>query len=284
VYPLWSQTTTAPLRGLALARERGWLIAWDEHHWLSLLNLAGERQGLLQAPAPLTAVCCADDGSAFATAGTSGQVWFLAPDLMPRWERTLPRPALALALDPFANYLAAADDSGGLYVFDRLGRTMCQTACPRPLWFLAFVPERPVLVGSAEFGLVASFDLTGRCQWRDGLVAHVGSLATSGDGSLIALACFSEGLCAYSLDLPQRRLIPSAGPCRMAALTFDGRLALTAGLDNRIRLTGTNGQPHDEWNPEGIVVSLALGPLGDYAVVGLADGKMVGLALANGQR
>jgi len=277
VRPLWSLTTTNPLRGLALARERGWLIAWDDLHWLYLLNQAGERQAQLQAPAPLAAVCCSDDGSSFAASGVDGQVWLLAPDLMPRWERSLPRPAVAVALDPFGGYLAAADNSGGLYVFDLLGRATCQATSPRPLAFLAFVPERPALVASADFGLVASFDLTGRCRWRDGLVANVGSLATSGDGGLIALACFSEGLCCYSLEAPKRRQLTPAAPCRMAALSYDGGLILAAGLDNRVRLVQSNGQARAEWDPEGAVAALTLGPLGDYAVVGLAEGKIVGL-------
>src|ERR1700756_1661001 len=42
---LWSVTTAARPLGLALAREKGTLLAWDDHHWLYLLNRKGERQG-----------------------------------------------------------------------------------------------------------------------------------------------------------------------------------------------------------------------------------------------
>jgi hypothetical protein len=252
-------------------------LAWDDLHWLYLLNRAGERQAQLQAPAPLTAICSADDGTSYAVAGTGGQVWLLAPDLMPRWERALPRPVVAIALDPFGQYVAVADDSGNLHLFDRHGRPVAHASSPRPLHYLAFVPERPALVASADFGQVACFDLAGRCRWRDGLVANVGSLAVSGSGSLIALACFSEGLCCYGLEGPNRRLAPMAEPCRLAALSYDGGLILTAGLDHRLRLHDRDGKQRGEWMPNGAVTALALGPLGDYAIVGLAAGKLVGL-------
>ena len=57
---------------------------------------------------------------------------------------------------------------------------------------------------SADFGLTACYDSAGRCVWRDGLVAHAGSLAVSGDGSVLVLACFSEGLCYYAITIQKR--------------------------------------------------------------------------------
>src|SRR5262249_17911137 len=142
--------------------------------------------------------CCADDGSACAAVGGRGEVRWLTPDLMPRWERTLSHPALAAAMDPFGQYLAVAGARGGPHGFDRTGKQGARGESPRPLHLLAFVPAAPFVVGSADFGLVAGFDLTGRLAWRDGLVAHAGSLAVSGDGAEVVLACFSEGLQRYN--------------------------------------------------------------------------------------
>src|SRR5438552_17435935 len=85
--PLWSQPLAAPARGLALAREKGWVLAWDEAHWLYLLNQKGERQAQVHAPAALAAACCADDGSACAAVGGRGEVWWLAPGPTTPWER-----------------------------------------------------------------------------------------------------------------------------------------------------------------------------------------------------
>src|SRR5262245_47055757 len=111
---LWSAPVGAPLRGLALARERGCVVAWDAGRNVHLFNRAGERQARRQLPAAVVAACAADDGSAYAAVGAEGQVWRLAPDLAPRWERAAAPSGVAAALDPFGDHLAVADSGGGL--------------------------------------------------------------------------------------------------------------------------------------------------------------------------
>src|SRR5262249_7646399 len=106
IQPAWTHALSARPRGLALARERGWLLAWDDNNWLYLLNHAGQRQAQVRQAASLAAACCADDGSAVGAAGAGGEIWWLAPDLTTRWERALAVPALAVATDPFGHYLA----------------------------------------------------------------------------------------------------------------------------------------------------------------------------------
>jgi hypothetical protein len=266
------------LCGLASARERGWLLAWDAAGGLHLFNRSGERQAWAQAPAPLAAAGCADDGSALAAVGTGGQVWLLAPDLTPRWERLAPAGCTAAAIDPYGQYVAAADSGGGLTVFDRGGRPRWRVRGARPLKHVTFVPEKPALAASADFGLTAAFDFAGRLLWRDAPLAHVGSLAVSGDGAVIALACFSEGVTCYSVGRPSRRPWPGGDPCRLAALSYDGDAVLTAGLDGRLRLRDAAGAIRAEAELEGAAVGLALGPLAGYAAVALAEGKVLCLA------
>jgi hypothetical protein len=262
-----------------LARERGTLLAWDENSWLYLLNRKGERQAQVHGAAALTAACAADDGSAYAALGSRGEVWWLAPDLMPRWQRTVPFPPLAASLDPLGQYLAVSDARGHLHLFDRHGRPRFRVETPRPLYHLAFVPEAPRLVGCADFGLVACFDPTGRCVWRDGLVAHVGSLTVSGDGTRVTLACFTEGLRFYSLDGSKQggRALPE--PCRLAGLSFDGRLCLAGGLGNRLLLLDGQGHSLSDLLLDKPAVALALAPLGESAAVALPDGRILGLSL-----
>src|SRR5262249_38881083 len=147
-----TQKTTAPLRGLHQARERGWLLAWDTQHWLSLFNHVGKCQAQFQLRTPLTAACCADDGSSFAAVGDRGQVWLLGPDLMPRWERTIGQKAVAVALAPFGQLLAVSDASAGLHLFDAAGKELWNNTIPRALEQLVFLAEKPLLIGSADFG------------------------------------------------------------------------------------------------------------------------------------
>src|SRR5260370_37388995 len=141
--PTWSLTLGAALRGLVPARERGWLLAWDVAHWLSLLDRRGERQAQRRTPGPLAAAAAADDGSAYAAVGVGGEIWWLAPDLSTRWEGQVPEAAAAAALDPFGQSLAVATQRGGLHVFNCLGQPVWQTQNPRPLVHLAFIPAAP---------------------------------------------------------------------------------------------------------------------------------------------
>ncbi len=277
--PRWSHHLPAAPRGLALARERGWILAWDTHHWVCLLNRAGERQAQWHAPTRLVTACAAEDGSAYAAVGGAGEVWWLAPDLMPRWERNVPNPATAAALDPLGQYLAVADGRGNLRLMDLTGKTVFQVQSPRPLHHLAFVPAAPFLVGSADYGLVACFDASGGLAWRDGLVAHVGALTVNGDGTQIVLACFSEGLQRYSVGGQNYGRLAQPEPCRLAAQAYDGRLLLVAGLGSQVRLLDRAGEVLCTHAFDQPAAALALGALGESAVVALTDGPVLGVDL-----
>lgn len=211
-------------------------------------------------------------------------VCWLAPDLAPRWQRPLPRRATAVALEPLGRCLAVADAGGAVYVMDGRGRTLWQATTLRPLHHLAFVPEKPVLIGAADFGLVVCFASSGECLWQDGLVAHVGSLAVSGDGSCVLLACFSDGLVRYNTAGPQQQRIPLETPCPFAALSYDGECLLTADRREHLCLRDSKGEPRDQINLDTPAVALALGALGDYAVVGLANGAILRFDQANNLR
>jgi hypothetical protein len=208
-----------------------------------------------------------------------GAVSWLALDLATRWQRTLSNPAVAAALDPFGQYLAVADAGARLHLIDRRGRVHFQVQTHRPLHHLAFVPEAPRLVGCADFGLVAGFDPDGRCLWRDGLVAHLGALAVSGDGMCLALACFTEGLRFYALDGSKQGSLPLPESCRLVDVTFDGRFLLAGGASNHLLLRSRDGRAIADLVLDMPPVALALAPLGGAGVIALPDGRLVGLDL-----
>ncbi|MBV9125135.1 MAG: hypothetical protein JO112_17405 [Planctomycetes bacterium] len=276
----WSRVLPNPPRGLVRAREKGWVLTWDDHDWLYLLNSQGDRQGQKHLPTGLAGACCSDDGSSYAVLGAGGEISWLTPDLMARWERSLSQRPVAAAMDPYGQYLAIADHRGHLFLLDRLGRERFHIQCPRPLHHLAFIPAAPMLAACSDFGLAGCLDMTGRWMWRDGLVVNVGSLAVSGDGERLALACFSEGLRVYSLWGQSLDPVPVPEPCRLAAVTFAGQVFLTAGLSHDLFLLDSGGRSLGNYSLEQPAIALALGALGDMALAALADGSLVSLEIA----
>jgi hypothetical protein len=264
-----------------LAREKGWFLAWDDANWLYLINRNGERQAQRHFDGGLNAGCCSDDGSTYVALGNRGEIYWLAPDLTTRWERTLPHTIVAGGVDSFGGHLALSDGQGNLHLLNRVGEPLSKISTPRPLRHLTFATTAALLFATADFGLVACFDLKGQWLWRDGLVAHVGSLCVNGAGDYVVLACYSEGLCRYGNGGAKLTPFALPEPCRLASQSFDGQLLLGAGQTNRIYLVDAAGQTLSSHALEARVAALALGPLGDYAIAAGDDGLLVGLDLRN---
>jgi WD40 repeat protein len=261
---------------LSFTREHEAILAWAGLDTLFVFNHAGAIQAQRPSPAALADVRSAEDGSGYVVAfAQEPTLCWMAPDLAPRRRRSFGQRITAFALEPLGKHIAVADAGGTLRLLDRRGRTQWQATTPRPLHHLAFVPEKPILLGASDFGLVLCFGSSGECLWRDGLVAHVGSLDVNGDGSSVVLACFSDGLYRYSTAGPGQERILLDGACHLAALSYAGDRLLTADQSKRVCLcdrTGTIGQRR---SLESSIVALALGALADKAVIGLENGTIL---------
>lgn len=275
--PLWSKDVGAPLRGLVLARECGWVLAWDKSNTLHLYDRTGLCRGTRSPHPVVTAATVADDGSALALIGAGGEVQMLGPDFQTLWGYKMPQGGRAVALDSFGRFLAASDAGGNVQLFDRQGHLLGKAQLPKPLHRLAFIPEQPNFVGAADFGLVACFDAKAECTWRDGLVANVGSLSVS--GSTIALAGFSPGLYCYNVTGPPHSWLPLPAPCRLAALRYDGQRLLMVSQTHVLQLVDLHQKVRFEYAPPSSPVDIALAPLGDWAVVALSDGTLLAIDL-----
>lgn len=278
MYLAWSRGTP-PLLGLAFAAESQHLFTWADPPRLALWHggrVVAERQGA----EPLLAGTCAGDGAAFAVASTSGRLWLLNADLRTIWERQLAVAAVGLGLDPLGDLLAVSDTAGGLLLLDAAnGREVWRVETARPLRHLAFVPERPLLVGAAETGLVAAFDPAGTCVWQHGLAAFIGSLAVPGDGSRIVLAGHGEGPICFDAAGARVRALTHLGPCRRLALSYDGRLVLCENGRGQLVVATSGGVELSSYTPPGKVAGLAFAPLGDRVLVGLREGGLHELTL-----
>ncbi len=270
----WKRTLQSGIVGIAAIRERGWLLVWDRAHWLYVLDGQGRSQSQHQFPG-LRSACAADDGSVYAAGGQDGQVWFLAPDFMRRWEKKLSSGVLAIATDPFGNYLAVSDAGSHMRVYRANGETVSKTNTPRPLHHAKFIPATPNLIGSSDYGLVAAFNVQGEVTWRDGLVANVGSLSTDGYGKQILLATFGEGLQRYSVVEGKQGRWAVPTPTSLVTQSFDGSVVVTGGRGNRIFLLNEAGQPVLSTKVETSPTCLAISPIGNRLYAGFSDGRVL---------
>ncbi len=276
----WTQSVASPLRGLRLAREGEAVFAWDGRNDLFLFDRTGTLQAQRPAPSSVVSAGCSEDGNAFVIAlSQSPSVCWLAPDLAPLWVRPLPHPATALAVEPLGDRLAVADAGGTLHLIDSRGKSLWQASTPRALHHLSFVPEKAILVGASDFGLVVCFGSTGECLWRDGLVAHISSLASNGDGSCLLLTCFSDGLVRYRAEEAKHERIVLDAACHLAVPTYTGDRLLTADRQNRICLRDDKGTIQDQLTLDSSILAASLASLGDSAVVGLSNGPLHRLEL-----
>lgn len=274
----WSRELPAPALGIGLAREPGTLLVFDAERMLTRLDRTGQIELRRPAPATLTAAVITDEGRHVAAIGRRGQVWLLSAEFDVIWQRSVSSP-VAVAIDHLGRAVAVADGAGGLHVFDDGGQELWRTTTARPLRYLAYVAEAGALVGAADLGLVCAFDRRGEIMWRDGLMANVGSLAVSGDGRRIALACFSEGLCCYALERPKQERLSNVGVCRLVGLGYTGEPVVSVGLDHRVTVRDGRGASVGELVLPHVPAALVVSALGDWAAV-TAERGVMGIELA----
>jgi hypothetical protein len=204
-----------------------------------------------------------------------GTIYWLAPDLAVRREQKVAGRVLGLALDSFGGYLAISTNNATVELSDCTGRSCFRVSTPRPLHHLAFLAEAPFVIGCADYGLVLCLDLKGNVVWRDGPVSHIGSLAVNGDGTEIVLACFTDGLRRYDGQGKPRASFSIAETCRLATMAYDGSIILVAGLGQRLLLLDSAGRVKQRKELDDAPRALAIGPLGDYAVVAQSGGPIL---------
>ncbi|MHC5538443.1 hypothetical protein ACYOEI_09460, partial [Singulisphaera rosea] len=98
--PAWTVLTDAPLKGLALAREAGTILAWDERDQLYLIDLLGQHRSTGIAPGRISAGAISDDGSLIALLGEGNRLWLFGADLESISDRQAPPESSTLAIDP----------------------------------------------------------------------------------------------------------------------------------------------------------------------------------------
>jgi len=223
--PAWTVLTDSPLKGLALAREAGTILAWDEGDQLYLLDTGGRHRSVSRCPGKLLDAAISDDGRLVALLLEGSRLLCLSGDLEPVADRAAPPDAqVAGRRSPRALRRGRhADEHESLLYAVWAARGKFETK--QALAHLTFVPDRPFLLGGGPVRVAdrrgAPLRVLGKLAadiaWEEGGLSNVGRLTSSGDGGVILASCYTHGVQALRPSGPQRGGLSSRRnrrPCR----------------------------------------------------------------------
>ena len=147
--PSWTVVTDAPLKGLALAREAGLLLAWDEADQVYLLDL--KRRAPLASPRPRarsSAAAISDDGSLVALLGEGRRLWLLDADLGSSPSAGRPRPDWPWPSTRTAGTSRSASRMSVTQFYNRFGKPAGKFETRQPWPTSRSCPSRPLLIGA----------------------------------------------------------------------------------------------------------------------------------------
>jgi hypothetical protein len=284
----WTVLTDAPLKGLALAREAGSVFAWDEADQLYRIDAMGQFQSVARAPGKILCGAMSDDGSLVALVGEGARLWVLDGDLELVHERSAVPDPLSIAIDPHGRYIAVASKMNVVQFYSRYAKLSGRFETRQPLSSMVFVPDRPFLLATGAYGSVvgialesrgAGGALDGATVWNEAITSSVGRLATTGDGQMVLIACYTHGIQrydvegrsegAYHLGGSAGHAVPDFAGRSIAVSTLEGELAILSGAGN-VKWRTTLNRP---------AMALETDALGRYVVYGQATGEVVRLDL-----
>jgi hypothetical protein len=290
---VWTVVTDSPLKGFALAREAGSILAWDEGSQLYLLNVRGESLSCSRVPYRIVSGAISDDGSLIAMLVEAEEcgILLLDADLSVEHERPAPTEATFVSIDPHGRYVAIGTRHSVLHLLNRYGRPAGRLETLEPLSHMCFVPNQPLAVGAAAFGMMVGVALAAprggsrlvpEILWQDRLMSNVGRLAINGDGSMILASCFTLGVQRFDLAGRNEGSYHLGGTVSHAVPDFPGRTIAAASLEGDLIVMNSAGNVRWRTHLVRPAIALEMDPLGRYMIVGNSTGEIVRLDLFGG--
>ena len=274
----WEQSWVNPLRteiqSLSHSGETHHLLVCDVDGWVYHADDTGQIQTQKHFPRLATAIL-SQNGSKYAVADKTGQIYLLSPDFTVRWQQSVEQPILSLAMDPHGHFLAAADNNCGVHIWNAEGQLQSQITVTRPLVHMSFLQEVPLLVGNADFGLVLALDLNGQILWRDHPLVKMNSLSADAVGRNLLVACYSEGIHVYQATTGEKRpRLATREPCLFVEQSVCGQRILTGSVKNTLHELNAEGQQVSEFVCGRTLRAMVLSALGEYVIVALKGGQL----------
>jgi hypothetical protein len=289
----WTVVTDSPLKGMALAREAGAILAWDEGNQLYLFDIKGDSLSYSRVPSPILAGAISDDGGLIALLvdAEDAGLLLLDADFSVEQQKPAPTEASFVTIDPHGRYVAVGTRHGVLHLVNRYGRPVGRLETVETISHFCFVPDRPIAIGAAAFGMMLAVALEparggGRLEteilWQERLMSTVGRLAITGDGAMVLASCFTLGIQRFDLRGRNEGSYHLGGTVSHAVPDFPGRTIAAATLEGELAVMNSAGNVRWRTNLSRPAIALEMDPLGRYVVYGHASGEIVRLDLFSG--
>jgi hypothetical protein len=290
--PAWTVVTDSPLKGMALAREAGTILAWDEGNQLYLFDVKGEALSYSRVPSRILAGTISDEGGLIAllVEGENTELLLLDADFSVEQQKPAPSEATFVALDPHGRYLAVGTRHGVLHLLNRYARPVGRVETIETIAHFCFVADRPIAIAAAAFGMMAGLALDpvrgGRLEaeilWQERLTSNVGRLAISGDGGMVLASCYTLGIQRFDLRGRNEGSYHLGGTISHAVPDFPGRTIAAATLESELAIMNSAGNVRWRTTLSRPITAMDLDPLGRYLIYGHATGEIVRLDLFGG--
>lgn len=273
----WSFETDAPLVALDMGRESGDVLAADDAGGLYRLDRRGQLLTVSRGLKNIRCVAWSDATAAGAVLCGERKVHRLNAKLESDWSVGLPEPTLGLAITPFGRQIAISMSNGANLVLGQQSEQLSVFDSTRPLKWIQFLATDTVLVGAAEFGHIAAYQMSGQTIWSVRGFASLGDMAAAGDGETVLLAGFNQGIQSLDSDGETRESYLMDGTVSRVSCSFNADRIAAATMERHLYWLDSDGQLLWATQVDDDIVHVVCDPLGEWLLCGFASGQILRL-------
>ncbi|RLT01307.1 MAG: hypothetical protein DWI21_19025 [Planctomycetota bacterium] len=268
----------APLVAMDLGRESGEILAADESGGLYRIGRRGELLKSSNGVRGVRVVAWSDTNAVGAVILGDRKVVRLNGNLEAEWSVGLPEAALGIALAPFGRQMAISLANGGNLVLGEQSEQLSIFETARPLKWIQFLANKPVLVGAAEYGQVCAHRINGERLWSEKCFASLGEMCAAADGETVLVAGFNQGIQSFDGDdgsTGDSYLIE--GTVGRVSCSFNAKRIAAATLERQLYWLKSDGRLLWSTVLDEEIVRVICDPLGEWLLVGLRSGHILRL-------
>lgn len=273
----WSFVLDAPLQVMDLSAEAGTLLAADQSGGMYLLDRSGKIVSMTRGFQEIRNLAWAQRGTSGLAVLGENRVVSLTAALKIEWSVDLNESATAAAVAPFGEHYAIALANGLNYVLRSDRKQLAKFETERPIHFLRFMETQTHLIASAQYGFIGRFSFDGNLIWQNKTFSNVGAMATTCDGSLIALAMFNHGIQKFNQAGDTCGRFALEGTPHLIAITPDSRRIAIATLENHLYWINTDGDLLWAATAPETIRQLGVAAAGETIYLGFQSGRLLTL-------